>query len=107
MEGVERATSAAKACPGGIWTAHVAPNSPHEAHRVIPLHRPGNRVGQIIEDSGVSTDTAAPGIGQVGHPLGSARKAGQVCGHPLGSGCLQRAVGGNRYVEGLPSTGAG
>jgi len=107
MEGVKRATSAAKACPGGHLDGARRTQLAHEAHRVIPLHRPGNRVGQIIEDSGVSTDTAAPGIGQLGHPLGSARKAGQVCGHPLGSGCLQRALGGNRYVEGLRSTGAG
>lgn len=39
MEGVERATSAAKACPGGIWTAHVAPNS--RMRRIASYHCTG------------------------------------------------------------------
>ena len=66
----------------------------HEAHRVIPLHRPVDRLGQIIEDRGrLSADTAALGVGQVSHPLGSARDAGKLRGHALGSRFLQRAVG--------------
>jgi hypothetical protein len=79
----------------------------HQAGGVVPLHRLGDRLGEIVEDGGgVGTDAAASGVGQVGHLLGPSGDAGQVLGEPVCCALLQRAVRRDGHIEALPPAGA-
>ena len=95
MEGAEPATSAAKACPGGIWTAHVAPNSGMrriasyhciEKQNAGPLHPQPKRATDLDQCVGHRGQRPVPGtaVEQVAQPTTDDRQAAhrprQICG---------------------------